>query len=72
MGTCTTLFGVLMQILRDLPEYLLFVPSSTYSGPYLFEDDEGRPVVQLRGLRERKIGFGALLVDILVLNGNNY
>jgi hypothetical protein len=27
---------------KDLPEYLLFVPSSAYSGPFLFHDDKGR------------------------------
>jgi hypothetical protein len=33
---------------RDLPEYLLFVPSSAYSGPYLFRDDEGQPVIPIK------------------------
>ena len=33
---------------RDLPEYLLFMPSSTYSGPYLFRDDKDRPVIPIK------------------------
>ena len=33
---------------KDLPEYLLFVPSSAYSGPFLFHDDKDRPVIPIK------------------------
>ena len=33
---------------KDLPEYLSFVPSSAYSGPFLFHDDKDRPVIPIK------------------------